>query len=302
MTGTTRQWYPKSMERQPTTPEPHDPTETVESLVNNSGSSFLAAMWFLPKEKRQAMYAVYSFCRAVDDVADGTDDLEEKRQQLRQWRDEIDRLFEGAPSTAIGKVLAPLVGKHGLRRDDFLAIVDGMEFDSADAVRIADGAALELYCDRVACAVGRLSNPIFGLNPEQGDPLADALGRALQVTNILRDLVEDAERDRLYVPLDLLAEHGISETGDAFAVLRHQAFNDVCRALAEHNAGDYRKAHALLAGCDRTAIRPARIMMEVYRRILERLIAREWRWPDLTRPVRVPRLEKIWIACRYGVF
>ena len=300
MTGGARQWYPEATDHQSPEILTQDPNGEVETLVNNSGSSFLAAMWFLPQEKRQAMYAVYSFCRAVDDIADGDGNPDEKKRLLGQWRDEIDRVYRGEPVTAIGMTLSPLVTKFGLRGDDFLAVIDGMEFDSTQTVRIADEAELDRYCDRVACAVGRLSNPIFGLAAEQGDPLAKALGCALQVTNILRDVAEDAERDRLYVPLDLLAAHGVS-VNDAHAALAHPAIDEACRALAQRNLDDYARARELLAGCDRKAARPARIMMEVYRKILARLMARGWRPQDLARPVRVSRLEKIWIACRHGV-
>ena len=302
MTSDGRQCYPGSMDTQLPATDAQNPAAEVEALVNNSGSSFLAAMWFLPAEKRRGIYAVYSFCRAVDDVADGDDEPDHKRRQLAIWREEIDNVFSGRPATAVGMALAPLVGKYGLRRDDFLAVIDGMEFDSTPSVRIADDTALDLYCERVACAVGRLSNPIFGLPPEQGDPLADALGRALQVTNILRDLNEDAERDRLYIPVERIARQGIPADGDAYTVLGRPGFSAVCRELAEWNYGCYEKARELLAGCDRKAVRPARIMMEVYRRILDRLVARGWEKPALSRPVRVSKLEKLWIACRYGVF
>lgn len=302
MTSDGRQCYPGDMDEPHPVSEARNPAAEVEALVANSGSSFLAAMWFLPAEKRRGMYAVYSFCRAVDDIADGDDEPEHKRRQLAIWREEIANVFAGRPVTAVGMALAPLIGGYGLRQDDFLAVIDGMEFDSTPSVRIADDADLDLYCERVACAVGRLSNPIFGLKPEQGDPLADALGRALQVTNILRDLNEDAERDRLYIPVEMIVRHGLSADGDAFTVLGRPGFSGVCRELAERNIGYYAKARALLAGCDRKAARPARIMMEVYRRILDRLVVRGWEQPALSRPVRVSKLEKLWIACRYGVF
>jgi phytoene synthase len=180
-----------------------------------------------------------------------------------------------------------------------LALIDGMEMDAARTVRIADESELALYCDRVACSVGRSSNRIFGVAPEAGDALARALGDALQMTNILRDLDEDAERDRLYVPLSLLGAHGISEVDDAAGVLAHPRFPEVCAALAAVTRQRYAAARAIMAGCERRAVRPAAVMMEIYRAIFERLEARGWR--QRRGAVRVPRLLKLWIALRHGV-
>jgi phytoene synthase len=245
------------------------------------------------------MYALYSFCREVDDIADEAGTPEEKRRRLAEWRQEIERMFEGAPSMAISCVLSDAVARFDLRKVDLLALIDGMEMDAARTVRIADESELALYCDRVACSVGRSSNRIFGVAPEAGDALARALGDALQMTNILRDLDEDAERDRLYVPLSLLGAHGISEVDDAAGVLAHPRFPEVCAALAAVTRQRYAAARAIMAGCERRAVRPAAVMMEIYRAIFERLEARGWR--QRRGAVRVPRLLKLWIALRHGV-
>jgi len=272
----------------------------VENVVNNSGSSFLSAMRFLPRDKRQAMYALYSFCREVDDIADEGGAPEEKQCRLAAWRVEIDRLFEGRASHPISRALAGAVARFDLRKVDLLALIDGMEIDAADAVRIADEADLALYCDRVACAVGRSSNRIFGVEPAKSDPLAKALGDALQMTNILRDLFEDAGRDRLYVPLTLLRRGGVPEDADPYRVLAHPRFPEVCSALLAMTHRKYAEARSILASCQRGVVRPAVVMMEVYFAILRRLEARGWQ--HLDKPVRVPKLAKIWIVLRYGVF
>ncbi len=277
-----------------------DPAAAVENAVNNSGSSFLAAMRFLPPDRRRAMYALYAFCREVDDIADEAGTPEEKRRRLAEWREEIERMFEGAPSTAISRVLADAVVRFDLRKADLLALIDGMEMDAEGTVRIADETELSLYCDRVACSVGRLSNRIFGVAPGASDALARALGDALQMTNILRDLDEDAALDRLYVPLSLLGAHGISEAGDAAAVLAHPRFPEACAAMAAVTRQRYAAARAVMAGCERRSVRPAAVMMEIYRAIFERLEARGWRRRDGA--VTVPRLLKLWIALRHGVF
>lgn len=275
-------------------------TAFIENVVNNSGSSFLSAMRFLPRDKRQAMYALYSFCREVDDIADEGGTPEDKRHRLTAWRAEIDRLFSGAPSHPISRGLADAVARFGLRKEDLLALIDGMETDAAEVVRLADGAELALYCDRVACAVGRSSNRIFGVEADKRDPLAKALGDALQMTNILRDLSEDAGRNRLYVPLDLLQQHGIAEDRDPHRILAHPRFPEVCSALLTKTHGKYAEARSILASCKRGAVRPAIVMMEVYFAILARLEARGWQ--RLDQPVKVPKVTKIWIALRHGVF
>ncbi|WP_316978714.1 presqualene diphosphate synthase HpnD [Shumkonia mesophila] len=283
----------------PTAPAAADPAAFVDNAVTNSGSSFLTAMRFLPPDKRQAMYALYAYCREVDDIADESGTPEEKRQRLAEWRVEIERMFNGAPGMPISCVLSDAVARFDLQKADLLALIDGMEMDAARTVRIADEAELALYCDRVACSVGRLSNRIFGVAPEASDALARALGDALQMTNILRDLAEDAERDRLYVPISLLGAHGISEVDDAAGILAHPRFPEACAALAAKTRRQYAVARAIMAGCERRAVRPAAIMMEVYRAILLRLEARGWR--HLDKAVAVPRLLKLWIALRHGV-
>lgn len=271
---------------------------TVDALVRGSGTSFYWAIRLLPQEKRRAMFAVYAFCREVDDIADGPDETAVKRARLEEWRREVERLFAGAPSSPISRALAGPVRRYRLRREDFDAIIAGMEMDARDRLRIADRTELALYCDRVACAVGRLSARIFGADSATADALAAALGEALQLTNILRDLSEDAARDRLYLPADMLHGEGIDDADDATAVLRHPRTAVVCQRLAEMAARDFREAEAVLARCDHRQMRPAIVMMEVYRRTLSRLVARGWRrWSE---PVSVPRWEKLWVALRYG--
>lgn len=280
-------------------PAEHGPA-FIENVVNNSGSSFLSAMRFLPRDKRQAMYALYSFCREVDDIADEGGLPEEKRHRLAAWRAEIDRLFAGAPRHPISRALADTVARFGLRKEDLLAVIDGMEMDAADAVRIADEAELALYCDRVAGAVGRSSNRIFGVEADKSDALARALGDALQMTNILRDLHEDAGRNRLYVPIEMLRQRGVPDDADPHRILAHPRFPEVCATLLDRTRERYAEARTILASCRRGAVRPAIVMMEVYSTVLRRLDARGWR--RLAEPVRVSKLAKMWIALRHGVF
>jgi squalene synthase HpnD len=271
----------------------------VERIVRRSGTSFFWAMRLLPELKRRAMFAVYAFCREVDDIADDGDSLTAKRGGLADWRDEVDHLFAGRPRRAISRELLPFLTTFDLQKQDFIAIIDGMEMDAADRLRIVDMQELELYCDRVACAVGRLSVRVFGVPQPDGDRLAKAQGEALQLTNILRDLKEDARRDRLYLPADLLRAAGVP-TADPQAALADARIVPVCERLAELAKRRFVEAGALVAACDRRQVRPAVIMMEVYRRTLQRLIRRGWE--RRSEPVSVPSMEKLWVALRYGVF
>jgi phytoene synthase len=280
-------------------PAATEDAEYVESVVRQSGTSFYWAMRLLPPEKRRAMFAIYAFCREVDDIADEPGEEAGKRKRLAEWREEIERLYDGAPTRRVSRTLVHPLQRFNLRKEDFDAIVAGMEMDAGDRVRIADTAELALYCDRVACAVGRLSTRVFGVDEPTGSQLAKALGQALQLTNILRDLEEDARRDRLYLPEDVLRAHGIESTDDALAVLKHPASTDVFAQMAETARGCFREAETVLAACDRRQLRPATIMMEVYRRTFKRLTSRGWRrWAE---PVSVPAIEKLWVAFRYGV-
>ena len=177
-------------------------------------------------------------------------------------------------------------------------MIDGMEMDAGEQMRAPPLAALERYCRCVAGAVGLLSVRVFGAlgpGPEQG---ALALGEALQLTNILRDLTEDAARGRLYLPRELLEQQGIV-TRDPERVLEDPALPAVCTALAERARRRFEDADRRFAGSDRRRMRPALVMMQVYRRTLERLVARGWQ--RLDQPVRLAKPERLWLALRYGL-
>lgn len=269
----------------------------VRSVVADSGTSFFWAMRLLPEPRRDAMFAIYAFCREIDDIADEPAPMAEKRAGLAAWREEIARLFAGVPTYPTGRALLGPINAYGLRQEDFLALIEGMEMDAAD-IRAPTMVELELYCDRVACAVGRLSVRAFGATEARSEDVAFALGQALQLTNILRDIEEDAARGRLYLPRELLEANGIEAT-DPAEMLRHPALPAVCDALSEVAERRFAEAHAALADCARRPMRPARVMMEVYRRTLARLRARGW--SRLGEPVSLPKAEKIWIALRHGL-
>jgi phytoene synthase len=272
-------------------------TAVIAEKVRAAGTSFYSAMRLLTPERRNAMYAIYAFCREVDDIADDDGLTDADRQQgLAEWRQEIDRLYQGNPTHLVGRALLPYVAMFDLRRADFLAVIDGMEMDAV-VIQAPSLDELDLYCDRVASAVGRLSVRAFGTNQAEADVVAYHLGRALQLTNILRDVAEDATRDRLYLPRELLLAHGITAS-DPNIVLQHPAVAQVCRDLAVRADTHFRKAWAAMRDCPKAAMRPARVMGAMYRAIFDELLRHDWRRFD--QRVSVPKWRKIWIALRYG--
>lgn len=279
-------------------PPPAEAEAAIAALVARSGTSFYWAMKLLPAPRRAAMFAIYAFCRAVDDVVDEPGAPAAKAAALAGWRAEVERIYDGRPATEIGRALALAAERFDLQRPDLTAIIDGMAMDMGEPIRGPALAELELYCDRVAVAVGRLSVRAFGTPHPAGERLATALGRALQLTNILRDLGEDAALGRLYLPAEWLAEAGIA-TRDPEAVLRHPGLPAVCGRVAALARRYFVEAGAIMAGCPRASVRPARVMYEVYRRILDRLEARGWAEP--ARPVSLGKGAKLLIGLRYGL-
>jgi squalene synthase HpnD len=262
-----------------------------------SGSSFYNAMRVLPRAQREAMFEIYSFCRQVDDIADSRGPRRERREQLQRWRADIDALYAGKPVPRTRGLAAP-VRNFRLRREDFHAVIDGMEMDVVDDIRAPDDATLDTYCNRVASAVGRLSVRVFGMEEQEGIALAHHLGRALQLTNILRDLDEDAVFGRLYLPAEALREAGIATT-DPAAVLANPALGKVCTRVVERAREHFAQADKIMARSPRRCVRAPRIMGEAYRLILDGLVARGWSQPR--RPIRLPRSRLLWIIMRHAV-
>ena len=278
------------------TAEPPVEASRASAEPSVGGSSFYAAMRVLPRPQRAAMFEIYRFCRAVDDVADGRSDHGWRLAELSGWRADIHSLFDGAPHARVRALLGP-IRAFDLQRDDFLSIIDGMEMDARADIRAPDLAALDLYCDRVACAVGRLSVRVFGMRVPQGIVLASRLGRALQFTNILRDLDEDAGKGRLYLPREALLAAGIAATQPT-VVLDHPALGRACVFLADRARDHFAAAEALMAGEPAPVVRAPRLMAEVYGLTLQRLVQRGWAAPR--RPIRIGRGERLWLMLRHG--
>lgn len=244
----------------------------IAAKVRAASTSFYWAMRLLPRERREAIFAVYAFCRAVDDIADDEPSKEKRDAGLAEWRREIDALYANDPRHPITRALLTGRKAFGLRRADFLAVIDGMEMDADGPIVAPDLKTLDLYCDRVASAVGRLCVCIFGDSSPHGMAVAEHLGRALQLTNIARDVDEDAAIGRVYLPRELLEKYGIPPTPPA-EIMRHPAYPKLWREFAGMAAQQFEKAQEALSICSRSTMRPARIMMEVYRLNLKRLMA-----------------------------
>ncbi|WP_308719806.1 presqualene diphosphate synthase HpnD [Komagataeibacter xylinus] len=266
----------------------------VEQIVVRSGTSFGKGMRILPPDRRYGMYAVYAFCRLVDDVADDEGEAEDKSRRLEEWRARIARLYGGEARDGIDRVLMATIRRFDLRQQDFNDVIDGMEMDARGPVVAPDEATFDQYCDRVASAVGRLSVRVFGDSSPAADQVAYHLGRALQITNILRDVAEDARLGRLYLPRDLLERFDI--TPKPSAVVHASRLEQVGRILAARAHDHFRAAAAAMAQCDRTAMRPARLMGATYAAILGAQERQGWGTPE--KRVSLSRPRKVLIALR----
>jgi phytoene synthase len=235
-------------------------------------------MRILPRAQRNAMFEIYAFCRAVDDIADDdAGDRAGREARLAQWRYDIDAIYGREPPPHLAG-LTQAVRRFALAREDFHAVIDGMEMDVHGPIRAPDLATLDLYCDRVASAVGRLSVRVFGMTQKDGVALAHHLGRALQLTNTLRDIDEDAAIGRLYLPREELERAGI-DGNDPLTVAANPALAQACAAVAARAADHFEKAETIMARSPRATVRAPRIMGQAYRQILNRLLARGWQAP-----------------------
>ena len=262
-------------------------------------SSFYSAMRILPERRREAMFVLYDFCRAVDDVADerGAATAAERMAALDRWRADIAAMFAGRAPDHLA-TLDEARRNYGLGREDFDAVIDGMAMDAAEDIRAPDWPTLDLYCDRVASAVGRLSVRIFGLPDDPGVALAHHLGRALQLTNILRDIDEDASQGRLYLPREALEAAGV-ETREPLAAAADPNLPKACVEVAQRARGHFDAAQSIMATAPRAAVKAPRLMAVAYGSILDRMVKEGFAPPR--RRARASRLRLIGALLRYGI-
>jgi phytoene synthase len=270
------------------------PDEYCQQKAAQSGSSFYYSFLFLPRERRRAITALYAFCREVDDVVDECTDPGVAAAKLAWWRAEVAAVFDGTPQHPVTQALAGVAKPFGITRERLGEILDGMEMD-LHRVRYADFPALERYCYRVAGAVGLLAAGIFGYTNPRTLEYAKALGTAFQLTNIVRDVGDDARRDRIYLPADELARFGVSAS-DILNRRHSEAFSRLMAFQVERAEGHYASALALLPPEDRRAQRAGLVMAAIYRTVLDEIRRDGYR--VLEHRVALTPLRKLWIAWR----
>ena len=250
----------------------------------------------LPTPHRNAIYALRAFCCTVGDIVDSGASPTLKRALLSEWRCELARLFAGRPQHRAARALLESIQEHGLQCEDFLAFIDGKEMDARRDLRAPSLAELDLYCERVAVSIGRITLRILGVGTPMVEPIAAELGRAIQLTRILRDLAEDATRHRLYLPREFLHRHGIFATMPGF-VLAQPGLPQVCRDLAKLTEAHYSAAASAITAASGRAIRPIALLLVLYRALFDRLSKRGWQ--QLDRGVSLPQWRMAMLALRY---
>jgi phytoene synthase len=271
----------------------NDTHQYCQEKAAASGSSFYYSFLFLPKPKRQAITALYAFCREVDDIADECSDVNLARTKLAWWRNEIANLYAGNPQHPVTQALQDAVRDYNLAEEHFLEIIDGMEMD-LDQNRYRDFKELHLYCYRVASVVGLLSASIFGYGDRRTLKYAHDLGLAFQLTNIVRDVGEDARRGRIYLPMEEMANYGVSESD----ILQGRETESVRRLLTmqiERAHHYYDRAFAELPTADRRAQRTGLVMAAIYRTMLNEIEAGGCE-KVLNQRISLTPLRKLWLA------
>ncbi|HEX8986525.1 MAG TPA: presqualene diphosphate synthase HpnD [Rhodocyclaceae bacterium] len=268
------------------------PDEYCEQKASASGSSFYYSFLFLPRRRRQAITALYAFCREVDDAVDECSDAGVARAKLAWWRGELAALYAGAPTHPVTQALAVSLQHFALPQEQLGEIIDGMEMDLG-VVRYPDFKALQLYCYRVASVVGLLAAEIFGYRDRRTLKYAHDLGLAFQLTNIVRDVGEDARRGRIYLPQDEMARFGVTEA-DILASRSSEGFRELMAFQAQRARDYYDRALAELPRLDRRRQVAGLIMAAIYRTTLEEIVRDGYR--VLTHRLSLPPLRKLWIA------
>ena len=273
------------------------PEEYCREKAAHSGSSFYYSFLFLPPERRRAITALYAFCREVDDAVDEPSDASAARATLAWWRGEVEQLFAGNPQHPVTRALAPMIEPFGITQARLSEIMDGMEMDLNQS-RYLNFAGLQLYCHRVAGVVGALAAGIFGYRNAKTLEYAEKLGLAFQLTNIIRDVGEDARKNRIYLPLDELQEYGVT-AADILNANHTESFVRLMRFQAERARRCYDEALAFLPAEDRRAQRPGLMMAAIYRALLDEIAGDNYR--VLEQRTALTPIRKLWIAWRTWV-
>lgn len=276
------------------------PRKVAEQIVSQSRSSFTYGMRILERPRREAIFAVYAYSRILDDIADGPWSADQKRRLLDEWRGEVENLFAGHPRAAVAQALAEPISAYTLPQQEFLLMIDGMEMDVEGSIRIPDTDTLFAYTRRVAGTVGQLCVRIFGADdrPERDD-FALNLADAFQLTNILRDIEEDAQIDRRYLPGDLLQKYDVP-SDDLNQMISSPNIVPVCREIGEMAGDKFLGARTALQSLNVATLRPALMMMGAYETYLDRLEAANWSRSVI--PLKLSSLEKLFRGLHYAYF
>jgi phytoene synthase len=269
-----------------------DPNQYCQDKAAASGSSFYYSFMFLPPDKRRAITALYAFCREVDDVVDECSDEQIARTTLNWWRGQVAEIYGGKPQHPVAIALVPVVKQFNMAQEHLLEIIDGMEMD-LDQPRYADFKSLQLYCYRVASVVGLLSVEIFGYTNRQTLKYAHDLGIAFQLTNIIRDVGEDARRNRIYLPMDEMQQFGVT-AADILNACETENFQKLMAFQIARAERFYDQALALLPDQDRKTQRTGLIMAAIYRATLAEVIASGCH--VLKERVSLTPIRKLWLA------
>jgi phytoene synthase len=273
------------------------PDQYCQQKAVASGSSFYYSFLFLPSEQRRAITALYAFCREVDDVVDEVSDPGVARAKLSWWREEVERVFGGTPQHPVGQALAPAAARYALPREGLEQILEGMAMD-LDYNRYPDFPTLEVYCHRVAGVVGQLSARIFGYTQPSTLDYARSLGIALQLTNIIRDVGEDARRNRIYLPLDELQRFGL-QTDDIVMLREDDRFLRLMQFQIARAKARFDEALALLPSADRRSQRAGLVMGRIYRTLLDEIEAAGGR--VMNQRIGLTPIRKLWTAWKTWV-
>ncbi len=273
------------------------PEQYCQQKAAQSGSSFYYSFLFLPPQRRLAITALYAFCREVDDVVDETSDAQVARTTLAWWRKEVAQMFAGSPTHPVTRALQPHLQAFDLRAEHLLAVIDGMEMDLTQT-RYLDFVALERYCWHVASVVGLMSARIFGCTDERTLQYAEKLGIAFQLTNIIRDVGEDARRGRIYLPISELQQFDVPAS-DLLGAKHSERFERLMRFQTERAQRLYDEAFALLPPQDRRAQRAGLIMAAIYRALLVEIERDGFR--VLQHKISLTPLRKLWLAWKTWV-
>lgn len=266
----------------------------IKKIVKKSGSSFYWGMNILEPIKKRAMFSIYAFCRIVDDIADSEKPDQTKMSELQDWKKKINLLYKNKSSDFLSRELLFAISKFKLLKQDFLAIIDGMKMDIIEEIQYPSNKTINLYCDRVAGAVGCLSMSIFGYNNKTARKYACLLGKAFQFTNILRDLKEDSLRNRCYIPVDIIKQQSLKKIKPE-KLLKEPRFKESCNQMIIKTMKYYKEADKLSVNFNRNNIKAAILMREMYLSIFRKISSETW---NIDKKVTLSKMEKIIIIIK----